>query len=391
MTGAETGALRGVRILDLTWGIAGPLGLWLLAEQGADVIKVEPPGGDPFRQTHGYTVWNRSRRSVSIDLTRPEGIDLLLDLVEGADVLAESFTPGVMDSLGLAYKDLAAINPRLVYLSVPAYPSASRHAHRPGYDALVQARSGQQWEQPGWRPGPTFLHMPMPSMGTALLVPAAVVAALIARQRTGTGQHVETSLYQGALAFTTQIWQWAEHAGAAHHGVMMKTYPPGVHQTSIFECAEDQWIHLCVMNGLTPKRTVEDLLGLPQAPSFAEMSQMSPDERHRIDQSRRDAFRKRARAELLAELWANDISAEAIIPMEEAFSDPQLRANGMVVEVDDPQRGTTLQIGVPIHLQATPGAVSGPQPTPGEHTFEVFGELGYRRDRLEALAAAGVI
>src|SRR5437660_5470503 len=228
------GALDGIRILDLSWGIAGPLGVLLLAEQGADVIKVEPPGGDPFRAYDGYKVWTRSRRSVTCDLKSDAGVDAFRKLAATADVLVESFRPGVMDRLGVGYATLHAELPRLVYCSVPAYPPGHRLAHRPGYDALVQASSGEQWEQPGWRPGPIFLHMPMPSMGAMFLVPTGIITALIAREKTGRGQHVRTSLFQGALLYTTQIWSWVPGGGPGYYGTMARTYPPGVHQEMIF-------------------------------------------------------------------------------------------------------------------------------------------------------------
>ena len=184
-------------MLDLSWGIAGALGTLLLAEQGADVIKVEPPGGDPFRAYSGYAVWNRSRRSVTVDLKHPDGLEAFLRLADDADVLVETFRPGVTDRLGIGFDALHARNERLVYASCPAYPEGHRLAQRPGYDALVQASSGQQWEQPGWRLGPIFLAMPMPSMGAMFLVPTGILAALIAREETGRGQHVRTSLFQG--------------------------------------------------------------------------------------------------------------------------------------------------------------------------------------------------
>ena len=235
-------ALSGVRILDLTRGISGPLGVLLLAEHGADVIKVEPPGGDPDRALPEYRVWNRSRRSVVLDLTTDAGKEQFLALAATADVLVESFAPGTMAKLGLDYSSLADAFPRLVYLSVPAYPSASRHAARPGWDGLVQARSGLQYEQPGWREGPIFLHNQLPSMAAAYLVPIGILGALSAREETGRGQHVETSLFQGAMSLTTMLWLHAEHGQNESQRMMEKTYPPGVHQRSIYEVS-DGWVH----------------------------------------------------------------------------------------------------------------------------------------------------
>ena len=385
------GPLEGIRVVDLSWGIAGPLGVLLLAEHGADVIKVEPPGGDPFRAYDGARVWNRSRRSLTVDLKAPEGRDVMRRLLASADVVVESFRPGVMDRLGFGYEAVHGDLPRLIYLSVPAYPDGHRLAGRPGYDALVQASSGQMWEQPGWRMGPIFLHMPMPSMGAFFLVSMGITTALIAREKTGEGQHVETSLFQGALLYTTQIWQHIEKANAATHELMGKTYPPGVHQPMIFECANNQWIHVSVMSGLAPVKPMDEILGLQDAPDAMTFLTLPPEEREQYTEARRAKFREWNRDELVAALLANNHAAEAIIPMAEAFAHPQVIANDMVATVVDPDLGPTTQMGVPIHMLATPGAIQGPQPRPGEHNAEILGELGYSPSDIDGLAAAGVL
>jgi crotonobetainyl-CoA:carnitine CoA-transferase CaiB-like acyl-CoA transferase len=370
----SAGALAGIRILDLSWGIAGPLGVLLLAEQGADTVKVEPPGGDPFRAYDGYRVWNRSRRSVEIDLKSDGGQEQFAGLLATADVVVESFRPGVMDRLGFGWERIHEINPATVLCSVPAYPQGHRFAGRPGYDALVQATSGQQWSQPGWRQGPIFLHMPMPSMGAVFLVASGVVGALIARERTGSGQHVRTSLLQGALLYTTQIWQYEERATASFHELMSKSDPPGIHQQMIFECANREYIHVSVMSGLPPLRSLDEVLGLDDAPDPFTFMAMPAEEREKINVARRAKFKEWDRDTLAAELRANNHAAEPVIPMEEAFAHEQLIANGMVTEVDDAEVGPTTQIGVPIHLSATPGAVVGPQPRRGQHNAEVLAE-----------------
>jgi crotonobetainyl-CoA:carnitine CoA-transferase CaiB-like acyl-CoA transferase len=372
------GALHGVRVLDLSWGIAGPLGTLLLAEQGADVIKVEPPGGDPFREYSGYAVWNRSRRSVTVDLKQPAGADAFRTLAAGADVLVETFRPGVTDRLGIGYDALHEINPRLVYLSCPAYPEGHRFAQRPGYDALVQASSGEQWEQPGWRPGPIFLHMPMPSMGAIFLVPSGILAALISREGTGRGQQVSTSLLQGAFLYTTQIWQHVEKANAAFHELMAKSYPPGVHQGMIFECADREFVHVSVMSGLPPRKSMDEILGVEPPPAEELKGLLPLQQQVLMNERRRDTFLEWKRDELVDELLANNIAVEAIITMEEALSrpHPQLDANDMVVTVDDPDLGPLIQVGVPINLFGTPGEIRGPQPRVGEHNEEIWSEVG---------------
>ena len=385
------GPLEGLRIVDLSWGIAGPLGVLLLAEHGADVIKVEPPGGDPFRAYDGARVWNRSRRSLTVDLKHDDGRDVMRRLLASADVVVESFRPGVMDRLGFGYDTVHADLPRLIYLSVPAYPEGHRLAQRPGYDALVQASSGQMWEQPGWRMGPIFLHMPRPSMGAFFLVSIGVTTALLAREKTGEGQHVETSLFQGALLYTTQIWQHIEKANAGVHELMGKTYPPGVHQPMIFECKDHEFVHVSVMSGLPPLKPMDEIIGLSDAPDAMTFLTLTPEEREKYTHARRAAFKKWNRDELVAQLLANNHAAEAVIPMAEGFEHPQVIANDMVAEVIDPELGPTTQMGVPIHMFGTPGAITGPQPLPGDHNAEILVELGYKPADIRRLSAAGVI
>ncbi len=368
------GALDGIRILDLTHGIAGPLGVLLLAEQGADVVKVEPPGGSVTRDYEGNRVWERSRRSVEVDLRTDDGRAQFDRLVAAADVVVESYLPRRRAALGLDYDRLAAINPAIILVSLGGYPDGHRRADRPAYDALVQASSGQMWEQPGWRMGPIFCHMPMPSMGAFYLVAIGTLAALHARARTGVGQHVRTSLFQGALLYTTQIWQDVERANAQFHELMGKSYPPGVHQQMIFECANQEWLHLSVMSGLTPLRTVDDILGLDDAPDPFTFMAMPAEEREQVNARRRTKFRDWNRSELVAELRANNHAVEPIIRPDEMFAHPQTIANGLTVTVDDPEVGPTTQMGVPIHLLATPGAVRGPRPALGAHTGEVLAE-----------------
>ncbi len=368
-----SGALEGVRILDLSWGIAGALGVLLLAEQGADVVKVEPPGGCPFRDYDGYAVWDRSRRSVTVDLKHEAGRQAFLRLVDDADVLVETFRPGVTDRLGIGYDAVRARNPRLVYTSCPAYPDGHRLAQQPGYDALVQASGGQQWEQPGWRLGPVFLHLPMPSMAAMFLVPTGILAGLVAREETGRGQHVRTSLFQGVLLYTTQIWTWLERPSADFFATMVKTYPPGVHQQMIYEVAAGEYVHTSVMSGLTPLKTQDEIVGVSDPMDAV---------------GRRDAYRSWNRAQLVDEFRANNHAVDAIVPegvqLGAAGIDahPQLVANDMVAEVDDPDLGPTVQIGVPIHLLGTPGGIQGPRPRAGQHNAEIFGELGYTAEEI---------
>ena len=354
-------ALEGIRILDLTWGISGPAGILLLAEHGADVIKVEPPGGDPYRAYPGYRVWNRSRRSVALDLKTATGKEQFLELVATADVLAESFRPGAMAALGLDYESLSELFPQLIYLSIPAYPSDSRHAGRPGWDALVQARSGEQWEQPGWRPGPIFLASPMPSIGALFLVPTAILAALHAREQTGRGQSVETSLYQGVLAFTTMLWVNAErnqNTGA----VMTKTYPPGVHQAEVMKAA-DGWVQVLPGSARRPGARIQDIFDVPADLAMPDLYKAIAED-----------VATRKREEIVERMHEDLCQVAEILPTREVLRHPQIIANDMAVVVEDPEVGRTIQAGMPFRLALCPPKAPTPRPAPGQHNEEVFAE-----------------
>ena len=237
---AQRLALAGLRVLDLSWGISGPLVTMLLSDRGADVVKIEPPTGDPFRNSAGYTVWNRGKRSIVLDLHTAEGVSELKRLAAESDVLVESFSPGTTARLGIDEPTLRAINTGLIYCSSTGYGRHGANADRPGYDGLVQARMGLQIEQPGLRPGPVFLHTPMPSMGAAFLASIGIRAALFARSVTGRGQWVETSLAQGVLLWTTQIWKRASKPTPNLHDLWRyRDLPP----TPCFEASDGKWFH----------------------------------------------------------------------------------------------------------------------------------------------------
>jgi crotonobetainyl-CoA:carnitine CoA-transferase CaiB-like acyl-CoA transferase len=236
--------------------------------------------------------------------------------------------------------------------------------------------------------------MPMPSMGATFLIPSGILAALIARESTGRGQHVRTSLFQGALLYTTQIWQHVEKADAAFHDLMGKSYPPGVHQQFLFECANGEWVHTSVMSGLTPTKSQDELLGLEDAPEPFAFMALSPEERDAFTQRRREQYKTHRRDELVAMFQEHNHAIEAVITAEEALGSagtahPQLVANGMVATVDDPELGTTTQMGVPINLLGTPGGIRGPQPLPGQHNREILGPLGYSDAEIATIAGGG--
>src|SRR5437879_10550872 len=229
--------LDDVVVLDLSWGIAGPMAGMVLADQGAQVTRIEPPAGDPFESFSGTLVWRRGKARRTLDLQTAEGREQFLTMVDGADVVLESFGPGVAASLGVDHASLLARNPRLIHCTIDGYGD-TKHAGRPAYDALVAARTGQLFEgrgvegttlgilsgapiMPGIeapddcyggapRPGPLFSGVPWPSVAAFYLATLGIVSALRARDVTGKGQHVHTSLLQGVLATCVGSWQRVE-------------------------------------------------------------------------------------------------------------------------------------------------------------------------------------
>jgi crotonobetainyl-CoA:carnitine CoA-transferase CaiB-like acyl-CoA transferase len=343
----------------------------VLSEHGADVIKVEPPGGDPMRTHPGYVTWNRGKRSVVLDLDEPAARGSFRDLLATADVLIESFAPGALAAWGLDYDAVRADFPRLVYCSITGYGRDNRAEQRPAYDLLVQARSGEQFEQPGWRDGPIYLYLPLPSLATSFLALNGILAALHVRNETGRGQWVETSLYQGVLAFTTQLWQDAEITGPDFWGIPMEP------QTGVFECADGLWVHSMHNSGGRgkDKSAIWRILGIDPL----DITSIDPAVRKATEDGVRAAVRRITRPELLEQFWANDIAIAPVQQSFEIFDDEQAIANDLVVTVDDPVHGPTRQVGPTVNLHTTPATVQGPQPGIGEHTEAVLADLRSER------------
>jgi len=396
-----TSVLDGIRVLDLSWGIAGPVAGMLLSDHGADVVKIEPPGGDPWRGTPGYDVWLRGRRSAELDLRTDADRDAFYALVDGADVVLETFGPGTAARLGVDPSTLLARNPRLVHCTISAYGPHAGLQDRPGYDALVAARLGLLHEQRGHlggpvgdepylpelevpegmapgapREGPIFTYTPWPSMCAAFLATTGVSAALFAREQTGRGQHVETSLLQAALSLTASKWLQAEFDDVK--GFRTWIYDQRATK-GMFRCSDGRWVQQWTPN-----------------PKFAMSSTDGDTLEHRGDVGRvlDDPDRIPTDPEnivvlayyypIIAEAFAKfpsadwvRVGAQAGVPLqlvrtpEEALADEALIAEGAVVDVDHPEHGALRQAGILYGMSATPGRVQGPVPRVGEHTDEI--------------------
>jgi crotonobetainyl-CoA:carnitine CoA-transferase CaiB-like acyl-CoA transferase len=368
----EEGILDGIRVIDCSEGIAGPVASLLLAEAGADVVKVERPEGDPTRASPAFLTWNRSKRSVVLDLESEQDRSDLHRLLNRADVLIHGFGPTTAERYGLDDASLRASHPRLIGCSVLAWPAGHPSAEGAVDDLLVSARLGLCDEQQGHRDGPVFLRFPIGSWCATYLAAIGVMARLIQRERGGApGGPVHTSLAQGALLTTMMHWARAESPGAMFSFGLPKELVP-----SLFECGDGVWIHLMrcadtdsplMRQGLASlgaagvARANEACTGLtmPGFPNFG---------------ANRHLFLTRPSREWLDDFWTHDIPAQPAAPFGAILADEQARLNGYVTRLDDPERGTMVQAGTPFSTQP-PSRVISAAPHLGHHTDEVLGEL----------------
>jgi crotonobetainyl-CoA:carnitine CoA-transferase CaiB-like acyl-CoA transferase len=398
----DLGILRDIDVLDLSWGIAGPMAGMLLADHGARVTRIEPPDGDPFADLSGTRVWLRGKRRATLDLHDDADRDVFLALARRADVVIESFAPGVAQNLGVDHNTLLAANPRLVHCSITGYGENGAHTDRPAYDALVAARTGQQFENrgvvgttigrlsgtpilPGYdapegcmigapRAGPLFSGVPWVSLATFYNASVAINAALVAREITGRGQHVHTSMLQGALATTVGAWQRVQHAD--REGFNTWIFDPRAPK-GFFQGSDGRWTHHWVplpgfiLNAGDLER-LEPGPGLT-APRDAPM-RISPAAEdmiviHGLQEQMRDAV-----ARFPATDWER-LAAEVGVPVqrvrspEEALLDPLLVEDGSVVEVDGIR-----MVGRTYQFEKTPAPAIGRVAERGQHTAEVKAE-----------------
>jgi len=385
------GALAGLRVIDLSGHLSGPFCAMQLADHGADVIKVEKPeGGDEARrmppfvngESAPFMVWNRNKRSITLDLKAEPDRQRFLALLETADVLLENYRPGTMDRLGLGYDALKTRFPRLIYCAISGFGQTGPERARGGFDLMTQAMSGLM-AVCGPADGPPHrLPIAISDVGAGLYATIGILAAVEARHRTGRGQYVETSLFEAAMSlgvyeaahyFTTG--EKPPRIGQAHRG----SSPYQVFKTAdgwmTFGASQQNfWTRLC---------TIVELPELATDPRFVTNAERV---RHNdalvaLLQARLET---RPTAHWLGALQAAGIPAAPVLTHDQVFTHPQTLARDMVVEVEHAKAGRSRTLGIAVKLSDTPGAVTRAAPTLGQHTDEVLAEPTRPR-----LAAAG--
>lgn len=376
------GALKGIRVVDVSQVMAGPYCSMLLADMGADVIKIEPPSGENTRrwpphidgQSAAFMAINRNKRSMTIDLKSEEGREVFYKLIETADILVENYRPGVSTRLGVDYETLTKINPRLIYCSISGFGQFGPYSSRGGYDLIAQGMTGIM-SVTGERGGnPVKCGLPITDLGVALFAVYGILSALYSREHTNEGQYIDTSLFDTGLALSvwesTQYWVSGElplPTGSGHR--LSAPYQAFKASDGYFTVGADtphHWPEFCRIIG---------------RPEFLE------DERFKDDPSRikhlkvfvnliEEKTSKHPRSYWLEKFEAVGIPAGPINTYPESLNDPHTFARQMVEEVEHPVAGKIKALGIPVKLSKTPGRIQKAAPVLGQHNEEILAELG---------------
>ena len=393
------GALEGIKVVELAQIMAGPTCGMLLADMGADVIKVEKlPGGDDTRsysepqiagESAAFMMMNRNKRGIAVNLKTPGGLEVVKRLLAAADVVTENYRKGTLEKLGLGYDVLKALNPRLIYCAISGYGRTGPYADKGGFDLIAQGFAGIMsiTGEPGGPPAKSGTSIA--DINAGILAALGILAAVIARGRTGRGQVVETSLMEAAVQQT--FWQAAMYfatgvnpgpTGSAH----ILTAPYQAFPT------QDGWINIGGANQSNWERIVK-VIGRPE---------LNDDVRFRTNGERMknlaaltpliaERLRARPSADWIREFEAAGVPVGPVNRIGDMLADPQVAAREMVLEVEHPRAGRMKTLGAPIKFSETPGSVRRPAPLLGEHTREVLTQLGYSGAQIESLQREGAV
>ncbi|MBV8778018.1 MAG: CoA transferase [Alphaproteobacteria bacterium] len=390
------GPLDGYRIVDLTQNVAGPLGTMILGDQGADIIKVEPvEGGDATRSSaqrrNGFSASflnnNRNKRSIALDLKAAAGRRALLKLCEGADAFVQNFRPGVVERLGIDEPAVRAVAPNIVYVSISGFGEVGPYGQKPAYDPVIQAYSSLATIQAGADDArPRMLRTILPDKLTAITASQAITAALLARERTGNGQHVRLSMLEAVLAFlwpsdmSDQTFVGDEPATQEKASATDLVYQVSDGWITVAVQTNAQWVALTEVLG-HPEWRDDDRFKTPA------LRQKNVEARLALTQ---EALRAGTAQHWLDRLTAAGVPCAPVLTRFQVIDAPQVRALGAVVQFDHPHAGRLRQMRNAARFGNTPAAIRRGAPALGEHTDEILVEAGFTADEIAALHAEGV-
>lgn len=384
--------LQGYTVLDLSQVIAGPETAMVLGEMGATVVKIEKPGGEDSRRMataddtgipRSFSMLNRNKRSLILDLSKAPGKEVLYRLVEKADVLVEGFIPGAADRMGIGYEKLSSINPRLVYASISGFGTKGPYADKPAYDLVLQGMSGvmaaRRWPDGSPIPAPIWVG----DASAPFMLAFGITMALLAREKTGRGQKVETSLLHAQIAMQgTQLVRLEDEEKL--EDLASATFQP-------YRCGDGGFINVTILNerqwkGFCGVLGIEHLADDPEYNSVAKRG----GKRDELYGLLGGLLETRPANEWLPLFHAAGVPSGPVITRSEVFDSPQAVENGMFIRRDQPGLGRVVEMSVPVHFSEFKPAVQRPAPFAGEHTREILGEFGFKEREIEELLSANV-
>lgn len=395
------GALENIRVLDLSRVLAGPYCSMILGDLGADVIKVERPGigdetrhwGPPFTESGEsayYLCANRNKRSLTLNLKSPEGIEIIKALARKSDVLLENFPPGTVEKLGISYADIREVNPRIIYCTITGFGPDGPHKHLTGYDLMVSAYGGLMGITGESDGPPVKVGVAITDVCTGISAQGAICAALYSREKTGKGQHINLSLLETQVAALVNIassylisGKIPQRWGTAHETIVpYQGFETGDKPLIIAVGNDKLWASLCEVLGV---------MELIDDPRFR-TNPLRVENRAECVGLLTEVLKTRTRDEWIPLLNAAGVPCAPISSMDEVFSDPQVLHRKMLVEVDHPTAGRIKLAGIPVKYSDTEATIKSHPPLLGEHTEEILSEvLGFDKDKIEDLRSREVL
>jgi alpha-methylacyl-CoA racemase len=392
--GKRKGPLSGIRLLDLTQLYPGPLATMMLADMGAEVVRLEHPSRPdnvhhlpPFigKESAAYLTLNRSKRSLALDTGKKEGRKVFFDLVKTADVVVEQFRPGVLDKIGIGYEQAISFNPRIIYVSITGFGQDGPYRQKAGHDInyisltglLSQVKKGDERVLPGFQTADV--------VGGGYMSVIACMAALWHREKTGKGQRVDVSITDSVMPMLTL--QLAQYWGSQGNNEIMNPLDGSFPFYGVYECADGK----CVSLGALEQKFWAGFCQMADKPEWLPLQFSMGEERRRVREEVARLFRTKSRDEWLKLAELHDICLSSIHEMEDLEKDPQLQARQMIIETEH-ENGLKLKgVGLPIKFSESKPDAPEPAPSVGQHSIEILKEIGYTDERIQSLLGKEIV